>query len=69
MARPADVMFPKFAAKKNIGLCPFCSMPVDKSKLVSVLDKKENAKSGTCKGCMDNFFKDPVDEDLDDYDL
>lgn len=47
----------KYVDDYNRHICPFCNKPVDESKFVSEIEKKEFKISGLCKTCQDNFFK------------
>ncbi len=51
-------IFPKEAARREAGLCPFCIEPVSKdSEFRDELSRKEFAISGLCQNCQDGFFQ------------
>jgi hypothetical protein len=42
--------------RQQIGWCPVCSEPVDKSLFRDSLSKKEFELSGLCQKCQDDVF-------------
>lgn len=58
MARPADLIFPHFAALKAQGHCPTCSKLINLlTEFDNELSKREYEISGMCQECQDSVFK------------
>lgn len=65
-SRPSDLIFPKAAAARREGICPFCHQLVDTNSFRDELSRKEFGISGLCQKCQDETFKDPDEEkDMD----
>lgn len=43
--------------KTKLGMCPFCSKPVNMEDFRDDLSRKEFTISGLCQQCQDDFFE------------
>ena len=46
----------KMFTNKELGLCPFCSKPVNKEDFKDPLSRREFLISGLCQECQDKVF-------------
>lgn len=54
--RPVDFLFPEGYARKQMRLCPFCSVAINPGDFRDPISLREYEISGLCQTCQDEVF-------------
>jgi len=54
--RPADILFPREGAMREMRICPFCGIAINPGDFRDPISLRESEISGLCQTCQDEMW-------------